>query len=103
MNWLKMSRLIPDQVQVGRKSYYKILNVEKCPSGYFTAGECDPNTKTIYIRIGQSPRQKVFTYLHEVTHAYSFENNLELTEAQVTVIETKILRYILKPGNLFKL
>jgi hypothetical protein len=102
INWKRLSKSIPDKVQVGRQSYYTVLHVEKCPSGDYTAGECDPNSKTIFIRTGQSPRQKTLTYLHELCHAFSFEAELELTEAQVSDIETKILYYVLKKDNVFK-
>jgi hypothetical protein len=102
VNWKKLVRQIPDRVQVGRKSWYTILRVVKPPSGDYTAGECDPNTKTIFIRINETPRQTVLTYLHELTHAISFELELDLTETQVSKIETKALHYLLKEGNVFK-
>jgi hypothetical protein len=94
--------MIPDRVQVGRKSWYTVLRVVKPPSGDYTAGECDPNTKTIFIRINETPRQTVLTYLHEVLHAYSFEYDIGLTESQVTAMETKVFHYLLKNGNVFK-
>lgn len=101
VNWIKLAKKIPDNIQVGAKSYYTILHVEKCPNGAFTAGETDPNTKVIYIRINQTNKQKVLTYLHEVLHAYNFEHEVGLTEKQVSLLEKKMFYYVLKGGNIF--
>lgn len=99
VNWKKLSKLIPSEIQIGNKITYKILWVEEFPGN--TVGEMDKDTKQIRLKLGQSNKEKVLTYLHEVFHAFSDENKIGLTEKQVSLLERKMLYYYLKPGNLF--
>lgn len=64
-------------------------------------GETRFDTRQILIELGHSAKQTVITYIHELTHAFSGEYDLGLTETQVLKIENTIY-YLLKHNNLFR-
>lgn len=47
-------------------------------AGEVLDGQCEPNTKTIYITHGLSAEDQLATFLHEFSHAVAFELNLDL-------------------------
>lgn len=102
VDWVQKAKLIPAEIQIGPKTFYKICWVKEFPSDHRQVGEMDANNKHIYLKTSQSAKEKVLTYLHEVTHAISDENQLKLTENQVSILEKKAFYYLLKPENLFK-
>jgi hypothetical protein len=101
VNWKKLSKLIPSEVQIASKTFYQVLWVENFPDDHNCVGSMDINKKQIIMKIGQSDKEKVLTYLHEVIHAFSDENKMGLTEKQVSIMEKKMLYFWLKKGNLF--
>lgn len=102
VNWNKLYKSIPNKVQIGNKLYYKVQWVSefKDPKQF---GEMNSNKKYITIRKKQSKKEAVLTYLHEIFHAFSDENDIKLTEKQVSLLEKKMLYYVLKSGNIFSL
>lgn len=101
INWSKLATRIPVEVQIGPKVFYKICWVDGFSDGTHV-GLMDSQKKHIYIKINQSNKEKVNTFLHECLHAFSDENDLKLTESQVTSIENNVFYYLLKKGNIFK-
>jgi len=57
-------------------------------------GECNPNTKEIKIKSGQTPKESVSTLTHEVFHAVNFERELGLTEEQVEGMELGFIKVL---------
>lgn len=100
VNWRKLVKRIPYKVQVGNKLFYEVVWVDRFDDPA-QVGEMDNELKQIRIKIDQSNKEKVLTYLHEVIHAFSDEHNVRLTESQVSKLEKKMLYYWLKPDNLF--
>lgn len=100
INWQKLVKRIPYKVQITSKLSYEVVWVERFDNPR-QVGEMDTDLKQIRIKIDQSNKEKVMTYLHEVIHAFSDENNIGLTERQVTKLENNMLYYWLKPDNLF--
>ena len=100
VNWKKLASQIPYKVQVGNKIFYEVVWVDRFddPTQF---GSTDANLKQIKIKIDQSNKEKVLTYLHETFHAFSDEHGIGLTETQVRLLETKMLYYWLKQDNLF--
>lgn len=98
INWADLRTKIPHFVQIG-KTRYEIVWIEsfKDPN---VVGETRFAEKQIALKTGQSDKDTVKTYLHEVTHAVSHEESVNLTENQVIRIE-KSLIYLLKPNNVF--
>lgn len=100
VNWKKLVKQIPYKVQVGNKLFYEVVWVERFDDEG-QVGEMDSTLKQIRIKINQSNKEKVLTYLHELCHAFSDENKIGLTESQVSKLESKMFYYLLKSGNLF--
>lgn len=99
-NWRKLSKKIPIRVQIARKLFYDVVWVD----GFVqenVVGLCDKNKRTIYLLKSLSPKEKVLTYLHEIIHAFSDENDIGITERQVGLLEKKCLLFMLKSGNIF--
>lgn len=46
-------------------------------------GMCDPSTKIIYIRQGQSYLERLDTVFHEILHSLEFEYEIELDHKHV--------------------
>jgi hypothetical protein len=99
MDWKKLKRRIPHRVQVAKDAWYEVLYVDDFKDGK-TLGETRHDPRQIVLLNGQSPKSAVTTYLHELIHAFSNENDADLTEAQVLAFE-KSFYYILKSDNLF--
>lgn len=100
VDWKKLQKQIPDKVQITSSVYYEVLwsdNVD----GKDHYGLTDLNNKQIIIKKGMKPKITVITFLHECTHAASYEYDLNLTETQVLNIE-KFIYYILKQNNIFR-
>jgi hypothetical protein len=103
VNWKKLAKSIPTEIQVTPRIRYSIVWVETSEENADWAGKMDDEKKIIFIKLGQANKDKVLTYLHEVLHAFSDENKIGLTEKQVTALENKMMYYWLKNGNLFLL
>jgi hypothetical protein len=99
MDWKKLRRRIPHRVQVAKDAWYEIMWVDDFKDGQ-TYGETRHDPKQIVIQNGLSPKLTVLVYLHELTHAFSNENDANLTETQVLAFE-KSFYYMLKMDNLF--
>jgi hypothetical protein len=46
-------------------------------------GLCDKTTNMIYIRTGQSPKERFQTLIHEVIHAFEFEYGFDITSRHI--------------------
>ena len=99
INWKALVKRIPTEVQIGPKTVFKVLWAESFPDD--CVGVTHFNLKQIHIKLNQSPKETVLTYLHEVLHAFSDTHDIGLTEKQVSALEKKMLYYWIKTGNLF--
>lgn len=97
VNWKQLRKKIPAKVQVKKKVWYDV--VWQKDMGEF-AGEMHPQKKQIKILLGQSDRQTVICYVHELLHLFSDEYGWSLTEAQILSAE-QCVYFVLKMGNLF--
>ena len=98
VNWRKLRKQIPARIQVKKNVYYDILwskDLKDC------VARMDPQKRQITILLGQSDKNTVISYLHELVHLFSDEYQFSLTETQVLSSE-KCLYFVLKAGNLFK-
>jgi len=100
LNWKSLKKRINNRIQITRKIFYEVLYIEDFRGGE-TLGEMRPDTKQIVIKSGQSPKNTVVTYIHELLHAISEEYEVQLTETQILKLERAIY-YILKENNVFK-
>jgi len=105
-NWRKLVKRIPSKVQIARKLFYDVVWVSEFRDNNGVINEsyvglCDKNKRIIYILNTLSNKEKVLTYLHELIHAFSDENDIGITERQVGLIEKKCLTFVIKSGNIF--
>lgn len=97
--WTKFRAQIPIKVQVKSRVFYEVVWVEAFPDD--CVGKTDYEKRQIILKLGQTNKETVLTYLHELAHAISGEYDINLTENQVQGIE-KSLYYVLKDANIFK-
>lgn len=100
MNWSKLSKQIPLNVQIKSKVFYDVLWAKDFEL-HGQVGKSEPNYRQITIKLDETPKETVLTYLHEVIHAISDTYDIGLTEQQVLKLEQS-LNYILKQNNIFK-
>lgn len=99
VNWNKLVKKIPKSFKLGKRNF-KIIWVKGFEDKK-QVGESDWNNRVIYLKKNQTNKEKVLTYLHEVTHIYSDEFDIKISEKQVQKIE-KNLHFLLLKGNIFK-
>lgn len=102
VNWKLLYSQIPPRVQIGKRT------VEIVWIKGFNDGEQVGETRLehnspfqIVLRMDEPIQETVKTYLHELAHAVSGEEDIGLTEKQVQKIE-KAMLYLLKPNNVFE-
>lgn len=99
--WKKWAKRIPASVQLSRSRKYEVLHSEEIKSNQDVLGETRFDEKQVVLKTGQSDRELVHTYFHELIHVASFEYDANLTETQVRALEDS-LYYVLKKNNIFK-
>jgi hypothetical protein len=98
ISWKQRRAEIPHRVQLGKR-IYEIVWVADFADGK-TLGETRFNPPQIALKTGESDKETVKTYLHEIMHGISHEEEANLTENQVLALECS-LPYVLKLGNIF--
>lgn len=84
---------IPSSVRITPEIAYEIVYVDEFKDGN-TLGEMRPQTRQIAILNGQSNTELTKTFIHEVLHAISDENEINLTEKQVLKLENALYRVL---------
>jgi len=100
INWFKYLQNIPARIKIG-KNTYEILWISEFKDKEQVGESRFSEEKQILIKIGQSNKESVHTYFHEVLHAISEEYSVNLTENQVLNFE-KALKDIIRDNNLWK-
>ncbi len=77
---------IPFNVRIKVRSSYEVVFVDDFKDGQ-TLGECRPGTKQIVIKANEPKSQQLSTFIHELLHAASAEDDIGLTEKQVLALE----------------
>ena len=83
---------IPSSIRITSKTAYEIVYVDEFKDGN-TLGEMRPSLKQIALLNGQSNTELTKTFIHEVLHAISDENEISLTERQVLKLEDALYRF----------
>ena len=60
-----------------------------------TLGTCDPCDKKIVIRLGQSKRDVLTTFIHEVLHAFEYEYGFPMEHKLVYELENAIADFLI--------
>ena len=61
----------------------------------FTSGLCDPSEQTIYIKMGQSPEERLKTFLHELLHIFEAEYKIDIPHRLVHRLEDPFARFLI--------
>lgn len=64
-------------------------------------GMCDPESRTIFIRYKQKPRETFMTFVHELLHAFEFEYNIEISHEIIYELEECIADLVTQNPELF--
>lgn len=103
ISWRKQVKKIPNRVQIAPKVFYDVVWQKELTDtkGSPLYGVTDLSNKIITICMDMPAKVTVETYWHEITHAWSEEFKINLTENQVLNLE-HILPYLLKYNNVWK-
>jgi len=58
-------------------------------------GQCDPGTRTIYIRNKQSEVERCATFIHEILHAFEAEYEIKISHKAIYQLEHAMMDFIL--------
>lgn len=58
-------------------------------------GLCDPGEQAIYIKMGQSPEERLKTFLHELLHVFEWEYKLEIPHKLIHGLEDPFARFLI--------
>ncbi len=88
-------RKYPKEIRV-KDEMYKIKFVRKIAGeSSDTQGLCDPNTRIIRIKLGQSAAETFYTFIHEVLHAFEAEYEIKTSHPDVYKLEKAIGDFLL--------
>lgn len=96
MRRLKIPKRYPSTL-IFNGEEYKIKFVKKF-SEKDTVGECDPSSREIRIKTGQTPKETYKTFLHECLHAIEEEFKVPLKHAVVYKLEDAFFRFLVENG-----
>ncbi len=96
-----LQRDYPRQLHIG-ENIWDIRFCRIIPGhGPNTLGLCDPSELIIYIKMGQTPRERFKTFAHEICHAVCFEFNIKENHAIIHKLEEPIVRLLMDNGVIF--
>ena len=85
---------IPSRIRIKAKVFYNIVWQDKVADDDECLGLCDPNTRTIFMRLGMSETEIIKTFIHEVFHALSIEHEFELPHRTVYALEECVFKLL---------
>lgn len=87
---LPIQRTYPKTISFGLETYkIKFSKRLKC------YGMTDPETKTITIKAGLSPRLTLTTFIHELLHVVEFEHPLKISHKMVYELEKALVELLI--------
>ena len=84
---------IPPRIRITRRTTYEVVYTDEFKDKN-QMGECNPESKQITLKNGMSNTNIITTFIHEVIHSLSLENDFPLTEKQVESLERSIYRML---------
>ncbi len=85
---------IPHRVRIKSKVAYDIVFADVIQNDWECLGLCDYDNKQIIIKSGQSNMQQMKTFFHELGHAVSWENEIELKHKDIYKLENALYNLI---------
>jgi hypothetical protein len=99
IHWVDLAALIPHTVNIGGR-IFEVLWSDSLDEGE-SLGHTRFHTNQIVMDSSMDAKEKVITWLHELTHVVSEVYELKLSENKVLLLE-KLMPFLLMPGNIFK-
>ena len=91
---------IPSSIRIKRNIKYDIVYQDLIKDDPTCLGLCDPNTRMIHLKNGQSEKETFKTFTHELIHIGEFEYNIKISHKDVYKLENFIFN-ILKLNEFF--
>lgn len=80
-------RDFPKRLLIGESEWKVVWKRKIVDDGILCAGLCDSKKKTIFLQIGQTPKERVSTFFHEMLHALEFEHGIALPHETIYRLE----------------
>lgn len=84
---------LPEMILI-KGDIWQIRLVKEIEAGKNTVGLCDEQDNMIYIKRGQSTKDKVKTFIHELLHAIEISHNFNIPHRLVYALEEPIYQLI---------
>jgi hypothetical protein len=89
---------IPPKVKIrrlaGKTIWYKVVYQETIRDDPTCMGNCDPNERIIYLKIGMSKTDTLKTFMHEIFHAIEFEYQTPMPHRITDVLEEGVFKIL---------
>jgi len=79
-------RKLPSRVKIKNKVEYEVVHVDEFKEKT-TVGECRPRNRQIALKINQSERQKIKSFIHEILHAVCMERDIKIPHGSIYELE----------------
>lgn len=92
INWKKLRSNIPEEVQIGPNRTFKVewhLDIGKTKNNRPIYGITTFSPNLIKLRKKQKDKDAVLSFFHEYLHTFHTYKDCNLTESQVSVLESK--------------
>lgn len=84
----------PRQLYIG-DNLWAVVFCRKVPGESDTVlGLCDPFDLKIYIKMGQTPKERFKTLIHEVLHCWEYEYKLSIPHATIGALENPFFDFL---------
>lgn len=95
---IRKMRDFPRCLQI-RDNLWEVRFVRRCPNEpEDTLGLCDPGEQVLYIRLRQTPMERMKTFIHELAHALAYEWGIKENHDIIHKLEEPLLRLFLDNG-----
>ena len=85
---------IPPKVRVKARVFYNVVWQEIIDDKPDCLGLCDPNARTITIKLGQSDTETVKTFIHELIHAIEAEYETPIPHKITYTLEEGVFKVL---------
>jgi hypothetical protein len=85
---------IPAKIRIKARVSYQVVWTECIRDDETTLGLCDPETRMIYLKMGQSETETIKSLIHEVLHAIEAEHDTPIPHRVVYTLEEGIFKML---------
>src|SRR5687768_6833835 len=88
---------IPCKIRIKKDISYEVVFIPEFPTNskkFHTYGECRFDDRQIVVAMNQSETEMMQTLIHEIIHALTYENQIEIPHKAVHKLEAAVLRML---------